>query len=80
MQLNNIKFLNLPLVISVALLCGFSAHADQTQLLEWAQQFRNKPAFYLVHGEDVALTALQDALQDQGISARIAEQGHSVVF
>ncbi len=48
--------------------------------LEWAQQFRNKPAFYLVHGEDVALTALQDALQDQGISARIAEQGHSVVF
>lgn len=59
---------------------GFSAHADQSQLLEWAQQFRNKPAFYLVHGEDVALTALQDALQDQGISARIAEQGHSVVF
>lgn len=29
MQLNNIKFLKLPLAISVALLCGFSAHAGQ---------------------------------------------------
>ena len=29
MQLNNTKFLKLPLVISVALLCSFSAQAGQ---------------------------------------------------
>ena len=29
MQLNNIKFLKLPLAVSMALLCGFSAHAGQ---------------------------------------------------
>ncbi len=59
---------------------GFSAHADQHQLLEWAQQFSNKPAFYLVHGEDVALTALQEELASLGIPADIAETGLSVTI
>lgn len=59
---------------------GFSAHADQGQLLDWAQQFRNKPAFYLVHGEDMALTALQEELTQRKINAAIAEPGSSIRF
>ncbi|HQQ62361.1 MAG TPA: MBL fold metallo-hydrolase [Pseudomonadales bacterium] len=59
---------------------GFSAHADQTQLLEWATQFKNKPPFYLVHGEDMALTALQEELSIRKIHADIAEPGNSVTF
>ena len=35
---------------------GFSAHADQKELLEWLASFKNKPEVFVVHGEeDVAL-------------------------
>ncbi|MFO7801084.1 MAG: MBL fold metallo-hydrolase [Desulfovermiculus sp.] len=37
---------------------GFSAHADQSDLLEWIGHFRNHPKVYLVHGEEKASTAL----------------------
>lgn len=59
---------------------GFSAHADQSQLLEWASQFSNKPPFYLVHGEDLALNALQEELGSRQIRATIAEPGSSISF
>ena len=57
---------------------GFSAHADQSQLLEWAEQFGNKPPFYLVHGEDEALVALQQALASRRLQATIAEPGTTI--
>lgn len=59
---------------------GFSAHADQNQLLAWAGQFRNQPQFYLVHGEDDALQALQQALVRQGIQASIADPHSQISF
>lgn len=31
---------------------GFSAHADQKELLEWLSSFRNKPEVFIVHGEE----------------------------
>ncbi|MEZ5447087.1 MAG: MBL fold metallo-hydrolase [Gammaproteobacteria bacterium] len=42
---------------------GFSAHAGQAQLLGWARHFKGKPRFHLVHGEEAALSALQDAMR-----------------
>lgn len=59
---------------------GFSAHADQAQLLDWVSRFRNRPQFYLVHGEDDALAALQAALRAQQHHAHIAEPGDSIVL
>lgn len=60
---------------------GFSAHAGQTQLLDWAKQFENSPRFYLVHGEADALQCLQSVLQDKlGISAEVPAEGTSIVF
>jgi len=39
---------------------GFSAHAGQEQLIEWAGQFRkHRPKLFLVHGEVEAMQALQ---------------------
>ncbi len=39
---------------------GFSAHAGQDQLVEWAGRFDHpRPALYLVHGEPEAMQALQ---------------------
>ncbi len=40
---------------------GFSAHADQQQLLEWAGHFATpRPELYLVHGELDKMLALQE--------------------
>ncbi|MBI5633586.1 MAG: MBL fold metallo-hydrolase [Nitrospirae bacterium] len=42
---------------------GFSAHADQRELLEWIGQFRNRPEIFIVHGEEQSSLAFQDAIQ-----------------
>jgi metallo-beta-lactamase family protein len=44
---------------------GFSAHAGQSQLIDWVSHFENKPELYLVHGELEKSVALQHALRDQ---------------
>ncbi|MEQ6916110.1 MBL fold metallo-hydrolase [Halomonas aquatica] len=57
---------------------GFSAHAGQTQLLGWAGAFRNRPRFYLVHGEPGAQQALQAALAGSDIEAEIPTYGDRI--
>lgn len=57
---------------------GFSAHAGQTQLLGWAGAFRNRPRFYLVHGEPGAQQALQVALARSDIEAEIPAYGDRI--
>ncbi|MGM0988232.1 MAG: MBL fold metallo-hydrolase RNA specificity domain-containing protein [Pseudomonadota bacterium] len=57
---------------------GFSAHAGQTQLLGWAGAFRNRPRFYLVHGEPGAQQALRDALARSDIEAEIPACGERI--
>lgn len=59
---------------------GLSAHADQSQLLAWAKQFRSKPHFYLVHGEDTALTTLQQLMTEHGMHVSIAEPNSTISF
>lgn len=58
---------------------GFSAHADQQQLLDWAKQFENKPPIFLVHGETRSLAALKTALkQQQDLDAEIPAKGSTL--
>ncbi len=42
---------------------GFSAHADQRELLDWIGQFRNSPEIFIVHGEEQSSLVFQDAIQ-----------------
>jgi len=54
------------IVVNAAIhtLGGFSAHAGQTQLVDWVDNFKQpRPSIYLVHGEDVAKQALKHMLQ-----------------
>ena len=45
---------------------GFSAHAGQDQLLDWANHFQSpKPRLYLVHGETDAMQSLQQRFVDE---------------
>ncbi|OOG22734.1 MBL fold metallo-hydrolase [Thioalkalivibrio denitrificans] len=66
---------------SIHTLGGFSAHAGQSQLLDWASAFRDRPAFHLVHGEPDAQRALAQALADRhGIDASIPGPGEQIAL
>lgn len=52
---------------------GFSAHAGQSQLVEWARHIGGNPRFYLVHGEPDALENLRRELGKMGIQSEIPE-------
>ena len=60
---------------------GFSAHASQSQLLDWAGYFRKPyPRLYLVHGESDAKHALHELFSKGGWSAEIPHYGQSITF
>ncbi|MGD8569162.1 MAG: MBL fold metallo-hydrolase [Gammaproteobacteria bacterium] len=66
---------------SIHTLGGFSAHAGQQQLLDWASNFRQaNPRLYLVHGEDDAKQALQQKLIDVQLDANIAQYGETITI
>jgi metallo-beta-lactamase family protein len=51
---------------------GFSAHADQKDLLEWIGYFESKPRIFVVHGEPAASEALARKIkEDYDITAYI---------
>jgi metallo-beta-lactamase family protein len=57
---------------------GFSAHAGQRELLDWAKAIGGQPQFYLVHGEPEAQLSLQEKLQQLDIHALIPVKGDSI--
>lgn len=44
---------------------GFSAHADQEELIGWLQHFKKQPKVVLVHGEPGAQDALQQEVENR---------------
>ncbi|MBI4699240.1 MAG: MBL fold metallo-hydrolase, partial [Nitrospirae bacterium] len=44
---------------------GFSAHADQTELLEWISKFKNAPEVFIVHGEEKASLDFQAQINER---------------
>lgn len=60
---------------------GFSAHASQSQLLDWVKNFsKPHPEIYLIHGEPEAKTALRKCLTREGLAAEIPQHGESITF
>lgn len=60
---------------------GFSAHAGQDDLIQWASNFPSTSKFCLVHGERKAVVELSNQLKTRlGYDAEIAVQGASVFF
>jgi metallo-beta-lactamase family protein len=60
---------------------GFSAHAGQQQLIDWAANFKKaNPAIYLIHGEDEAKEKLQQKLRAAGMDAKIARTKETVTI
>jgi metallo-beta-lactamase family protein len=66
---------------SLHTLGGFSAHASQSQLIDWLSHFQGKkPRLYLVHGEEGAKLALQQAANSKGWQAEIPTLGQQIDF
>ena len=60
---------------------GFSAHASQSQLIDWVEGFTDKkPKIFLVHGEEEAKTTLQSALKEIGRHAEIPSLNQVIEF
>ena len=61
---------------------GFSAHAGQSQLVEWAGNFTERqPNVYLVHGEPDKIAALQTRLAQQlGLDAVAANPEQTIAL
>lgn len=74
--------IDVPVKANVFYIDGMSAHADQDELLEWAEGFGSKPKMtFLVHGEKNAAEALAFRLQaDLGWQPIIPEYLESFVL
>lgn len=60
---------------------GFSAHAGQSQLIEWASHFTPMPELYLIHGEREKMLSLQQVLSDRlNWQANIPEPGDRIAL
>ncbi len=60
---------------------ALSAHADQSQLLQWASHFKSpKPRLYLIHGEKTASLSLQTCFNRSGWNANIPRLGDKISF
>lgn len=60
---------------------GFSAHAGQSQLIDWVSHFEHHPELYLVHGELEKTQVLQLALRERlNWVANIPEPGEQIAL
>jgi metallo-beta-lactamase family protein len=57
---------------------GFSAHAGQTQLIDWIGGFKNSPRTFLVHGNPEAKIILSEKLAKKGFKVNIPEEKTSI--
>ena len=54
---------------------GFSAHGDQNDLIEWAQNFKTNPTYIITHGEPESSIALAKKLKSDGKKTFIPKRG-----
>lgn len=55
---------------------GFSAHADQSELLEWLGAFSNSPEVFIVHGEEDVSMKFGEIVRDKfGFTTYVPQKG-----
>lgn len=55
---------------------GFSAHADQKELLEWVSSFTSNPQVFVVHGEEDVALEFQKLIEERlGLVTRVPHKG-----
>jgi metallo-beta-lactamase family protein len=71
-----------PVKAEMAQMHGMSAHADQSELLDWVESSPEKPRrVFLVHGEAEQAEALRRAIEDRvEFRTDVAVDGRTVVL
>jgi metallo-beta-lactamase family protein len=60
---------------------GYSAHADQSELLRWLGTLTTKPHLYAVHGEPTSAAVFATMVEQRlGFTAGVAERGTTVTL
>ncbi len=60
---------------------GFSAHADQKELLEWLGSFKNKPEVFIVHGEESVALEFEKIVNERlSLKTRVPMKGEEFVL
>ncbi|MEH6570538.1 MAG: MBL fold metallo-hydrolase [Halioglobus sp.] len=60
---------------------GFSAHAGQSELVEWISNFEHEPRVFLIHGDPKALDRLSQTLwEENNIRTTVPSPEQSIVF
>ena len=57
---------------------GFSAHADQAELLSWHQKTGNPKTTYLVHGEEESMQAFAKKLKNTHVEMPTLHQSYDL--
>ncbi|HVN97321.1 MAG TPA: MBL fold metallo-hydrolase [Syntrophorhabdaceae bacterium] len=58
---------------------GFSAHADQAELIEWLSTFTNKPEVFIVHGEESTALEFEKIVHEKlGLSTYVPHLGEEL--
>ena len=72
----------IPLRAKVKTIDGFSAHADQREILRWLSSFQKSPLrTFVVHGEPAASEALANVLREKlKWSAEVPKNGEAVLL
>jgi len=64
----------IPVRASIHTIGGFSAHADQAELLTWHQQTGNPTTTFLVHGEEESMHAFAKKLKNTQVEMPVLHQ------
>ncbi len=66
---------NIAVRASIHTIGGFSAHADQSELLEWLRGFKNHPEVFIVHGEESAALDFEKIVKERlGLVTHVPER------
>lgn len=61
---------------SIYTINGFSAHADQAELIEWLSSFKDSPEVFIVHGEEEVAISFGELVNDRfGFITHIPDKG-----
>jgi metallo-beta-lactamase family protein len=66
---------------SIYTINGFSAHADQAELIEWISFFKDSPEVFIVHGEEEVSMVFSSLVNERfGLKTYVPEKGEMFMF
>ena len=72
---------NFPVKARIEKINGFSAHADQKELIDWMSPIENLKKLYLIHGEREKMDIFAEEIRKElGYESHIMEVGNSVTL